>query len=336
MVPKYIQIAESIINDITKGKINHEDRIPSINELSEKKQVSRDTVEKAYKILRDRNMIYSVSRIGNFVNNNNIAELRPKIIFIINKPSSYKMEVYNAFSSAMGKAAYVNMYIYNCDEYLFIDFLKKNSNSYNYFVIMPHFKDQDEKHINYTPNVIREIEKIAKDKLIILDNSYSEISGSFTAIYQDYRKDIFYALQAGLKKIMKYEKIIFIYPKKSFFPYPKGTRQGLIDFCKKYKFEFEILDEIHNGIEFENKEIYITMEDNDLVDLMWQIRKKNKVIGIDVGIISYNDTPLKELLGITVISTDFKAMGESAAECILKNRITVFKNPFHYIERNSL
>lgn len=335
MVPKYIKIADSIIKDIVKGKINHEDRIPSINELSKKEQVSRDTVEKAYKILRDRNLIFSVSRVGNFVNTH-VTELRPKIIFLINKSSSYKMDVYNTFFNSIDKAAFVNMYLYNCDEYLFINFLKNNFSSYNYFVIMPHFKGEDTKHVNYTPNVIREIEKIPKDKLIILDNSFSEISGYFTAIYQDYRKDIFDALTAGLKKIIKYEKIIFIYPEKSLFPYPKGIQDGFIDFCKKYKFEFEISDKIYNGLEFEKKTIYITLEDNDLVHLMQQAGKKGKVIGVDVGVISYNDTQLKELLDITVISTDFKAMGESAAECILNNKIRVFKNPFHYIERNSL
>jgi len=335
IIPKYIQIADSITNDIASGKINHEERIPSINVLSEKNQVSRDTIEKAYKILRQRNLIFSVNGLGNFVNNK-IAESRTKIIFLVNKSSSYKIEVYNAFANSIGNAAYVNMYLYNCDESLFIDFLKKNSSNYNYFVIMPHFKDGDDKHVNYTPNVIREIEKISKDKLIILDNSYSEISGNFTGLYQDFRKDIFDALETGLKKIREYKKIILIYPEKSFFPCPKGVQQGFNDFCEKYQFKFEILDEIHNGLELENKEIYITVEDNDLVHLMQQIKEKNKVIGTDVGVISYNDTPLKALLGITVMSTDFRGMGESAADCILNNKTMVFKNPFHYIERNSL
>ncbi|WP_185965281.1 hypothetical protein [Flavobacterium franklandianum] len=40
----------------------------------------------------------------------------------------------------------------------------------------------------------------------------------------------------------------------------------------------------------------------------------------DVGVISYNETPLKALLGITVISTDFKGMGEAAAKIILDKK----------------
>jgi len=37
--------------------------------------------------------------------------------------------------------------------------------------------------------------------------------------------------------------------------------------------------------------------------------------GIDTGVISYNDTPMKKYVknGITVISTDFEMMGKTAA-----------------------
>lgn len=69
---------------------------------------------------------------------------------------------------------------------------------------------------------------------------------------------------------------------------------------------------------------------------MRQARKKKLILGKDIGIISYNETPLKELLGITVISTDFKVMGETAAYMVLKNKKEKVKNVFKYIERNSV
>jgi DNA-binding LacI/PurR family transcriptional regulator len=57
-----------------------------------------------------------------------------------------------------------------------------------------------------------------------------------------------------------------------------------------------------------------------------------------VGIISYNDTPLKEVLldGITAISTDFHKLGEQAALMILNRQKQQFDNPFYVIPRNSL
>lgn len=334
-IPKYIQVADSIANDIELGKIKRGQRIPSINELSDKNSISRDTIEKAYKILRDRNLIFSVKYIGNFVTNTD-SKSKIDVFFLINKPSSYKMEVYNAFVNSLGIKRHVNMYLYYCDETLFINALKKNINNYDYFVIMPHFRSIEKNHINYTPKVIKAIESIPKEKLVILDNSYTEISGTFTAIYQDYKEDIIHALEEGLDKLKEYSKIILVYPTKTIFPYPTRVSVGFIQFCEEHQFEFEILDEIYDDLEFESKEAYIIIEDSDLVNLIQQIREKNMVMGKDVGLISYNETPLKALLGITVVSTDFKKMGEVAAELVLSNKKEFIINPFRYIERNSL
>lgn len=334
-IPKYIQVADSITKDILNGKIKKEQRLPSINDLSDSCSMSRDTIEKAYKVLRERNLIYSVKGIGNFIIGND-SELKSSVFFLINKPSSYKMEVYNAFVNTIGTNADVDMCLYYCDETLFIKALKKNSNLYDYIVIMPHFKSKAQNHVSYTPKVIQAIENIPKEKLILIDNSYVEISGTFAAIYQDYKVDIMHALKEGLEKLKKYKKIILVYPNKLVFPYPTGILIGFIKFCEQYGFEFEILDKIYDDLEFEYKEAYITIEEEDLVHLVQQIREKNLVMGKDIGVISYNETPLKTLLGITVISTDFKRMGEAAARLVLSNKKEISKNPFNYIERNSL
>lgn len=334
-MPKFIQVAECISEDILNGNIKNKQRIPSINDLSDSSGLSRDTIEKAYKILRDRDLIFSVKGKGYFAINND-SEVKNTVFFLINKPSSYKMVVYNAFVNTIGNKADVDMYLYNCEEHLFINALKKNINSYNYFVIMPHFKNEAKNHVSYTPKVIKAIETIPKEKLIIIDNSYSEISGTFAVIYQDYKEDIIHALEESLTKLNKYKKIILVYPSKLVFPYPTGILDGFIKFCEQYDFKFEILDKIYDDMEFEPDEVYITIEEEDLAYLVQQIREKGLVMGKDVGVISYNETPLKALLGITVISTDFKAMGVEAAKLVLSNKKEISKNPFHYIERDSL
>lgn len=333
--PKYIQIADSISNDIFSGKIKNEQRIPSINELSNTCSLSRDTIEKAYRILRERDLIFSIKGIGNFVTIND-SESKMNVFFLINKPSSYKMEVFDAFVNTIGSRAHVDMCLYYCEEDLFINAINKNLNSYNYFVIMPHFKSKNLIHVCYTPEVIKTIDNIPKEKLIIIDNSYAEISGTLAAIYQDYKEDIIHALEEGLEKLKKYKKIFLVYPTKLAFPYPTGILTGFIKFCEQYGFEFEILEKIHDEQEFEYKEAYVTIEEEDLVNLVQQLRDKNLVMGEDIGVISYNETPLKALLGITVISADFKGMGVAAAELVLSNKKEISKNPFNYIERNSL
>ena len=89
-------------------------------------------------------------------------------------------------------------------------------------------------------------------------------------------------------------------------------------------------------MELNSRDVYITIEETDLVKLVQQVNAKKLTLGQDIGIISYNDTPLKSLLGITVISTDFKTMGETAAYMVLRDKKEKVKNVFKYIERNSV
>lgn len=333
--PKFIQIADFLATEILNEKIKNGQQMPSINELSSQNSISRDTAEKAYKILRDQKLIVSVMGSGNFVS---YAGPKSKfdVFFLINKPCTYKMEAYNAFVDTVGSKGHVNMYIYYCDEQLFINALKKNINNYNYFVIMPHFRNSRKTHINYTNRVLKAIETIPKDKLLILDNSYSEISGNFTAVYQDFREDIMYALTKAFAKLKKYKKIIMVFPTQALFPIPVGLLHGFKEFCQKYSLSYEVIEEVKSNLEFTSKEAYIVIDDNDLVQLVQQIKEKKLRIGADVGVVSYNETPLKALLDICVLSSDFKSMGQKAAELVLNNKKEFFKNPFGYIERSSL
>lgn len=333
--PKFIQVADSVAAEILGGKMKVGQKLPSINQLSSKNSISRDTAEKAYKILRDQKLIVSVTGSGNFVSYAG-ADTLFDVFFLINKPCSYKMEVYNSFVNTVGNKGHVNMYLYYCDEQLFINALKKNINNYNYFVIMPHFRDDKKKHVNYTNRVLKAIETIPKDKLLILDNSSEEVTGNFTAIYQDFKHDMIYALNEALDKLKNYKKIILVYHLQASFPYPIGLMHGFKEFCQDHAMDFEIIEEVTNDLKFESKDAYIIIDDNDLVSLIQQIKHKNRKLGIDVGIVSYNETPLKALLDISVLSTDFNAMGQKAAELILANKKESFKNPFGYIERNSL
>ena len=69
-VPKYKQIEQSISNDIINGKIKKGQRIPSIIVLSNSCSISKETVGKAYKILRQRNLIFPVFGKGYYVSDN--------------------------------------------------------------------------------------------------------------------------------------------------------------------------------------------------------------------------------------------------------------------------
>jgi hypothetical protein len=201
---------------------------------------------------------------------------------------------------------------------------------------MPHFKTDDLKHVSYTEEAVKAINRIPKDKLILMDNNNIKIEGDVIEIYQDFENDIFNALKEGLNKITKYSKLILVYPENLVYPYPRRILFGFRKFCIEYKIDFEVLNEIYDDIILRKGDLFITIEETDLVNLVNQIREKEFVLGVEIGVISYNDTPLKELLGITCISTDFKAMGETAARMILDKQKGKVKNPFNFIDRNSI
>jgi DNA-binding transcriptional regulator YhcF (GntR family) len=334
-VPKYQQIIDSIIDNISLGNLTMDQKIPSINMFSEEFYLSRDTVEKAYSILKERNIITSIRGKGYYISKTKLIS-KVNILFLVNKLSSYKMRTYNHFINAIGANSHTDLHIYHCDESLFLNLLDKNKSAYDYFIIMPHFKTEDLKHVSFTDNVLKALNKIPREKLIILDNIKPGIDGNSIEIYQDFENDIYNALKEGISKIKKYKKIMLIYPEKAVYPFPRRILHGFRKFCVEYKLDFEILEKVFDDMILKKGDLFITIEEADLVNLVKQVREDEFKLGSDIGVISYNDTPLKELLGITVISTDFKVMGETAANMILNKEKGKIKVPFNFIDRDSL
>lgn len=334
-VPKYQQIVDSVIENISKGNFNIDEKIPSINRFSEEFYLSRDTVEKAYSILKERNIITSIRGKGFYISRTKLIS-KVNILFLINKLSNYKLRTYNHFIDAIGANSHTDLHVYHCDETLFLNLIDKNKSAYDYFIIMPHFKTDDLKHVSFTDKALKALEKIPQQKLIILDNIKPEMNGALGEVYQDFENDIYGALNEGLTKIKKYQKIILVYPEKAVYPYPRRILHGFRKFCVEHNLDFEIIDKVYHDMILKKGDLFITIEEADLVNLVKQVREDEYILGSDIGIISYNDTPLKDLLGITVISTDFKVMGETVAQIILNKKKLKLKAPFNLIERDSL
>ena len=84
--------------------------------------------------------------------------------------------------------------------------------------------------------------------------------------------------------------------------------------------------------------MFINLMEEDLVILIEKLLATKMKVGKHVGVISYNETPLKKIIlnGITTISTDFEFMGKKAAELILNNSTDQCEVPFYVTERASL
>ncbi|MEK7718690.1 MAG: hypothetical protein AAB347_03645 [Bacteroidota bacterium] len=78
-------------------------------------------------------------------------------------------------------------------------------------------------------------------------------------------------------------------------------------------------------------------DDRDLEFLVRYSIEKQMVFGTEIGIVSYNEAPLKGIVatGITTISTDFAQMGKRMATMILGGKKEKIDNPFLLILRKS-
>ena len=326
--PKYMQIIKSLLLAIGKGKLKRGDKIPSINQLSEEYLLSRDTVEKAYKHLIRDGVLISVRGKGYFINRVDI-ETTVRILLVFNKISNYKKQIYNAFVENLGRNVNVDLHIHHSNVNIFKNLIKNSLGEYDYYVIMPHFYDKAEEAIDV-------LKLIPGEKLILLDKDVELNTKKHSSVFQNFEKDIVSALTEAIDLLKGYNKIILIFP--TIIPYPKEIIKGFRIFCIQQAQEHEIIYDFQENSAVTNNAAYVVIEENDLVNLIKKCREQQLTIGKDIGIISYNETPLKEILldGITTISTDHEQMGKTAAQLINENRKAIIKNPFTLIRRKSL
>ncbi len=324
--PKYKQIVRSIITDIERAVLKKNEQLPSISELSEEYYLARDTVEKAYRELKEQGHITAVQGKGFYINGKEHSKMR--ILLIFNKLSSYKKLIYYAFLKVLGDKATVDLQIHHYNARIFEEIIEKNLGKYNYYVIMPHFFPETDKSL-----ALKTIEKIPAEELIFLDKDLPEYNKPILSVYQDFENDIFDALESANDLLEKYQRLVLIFPSDG--NYPKEIVKGFRFFCINSNKEYTIKENAFDET-LQPKTAYVVVEETDLADLIKKARQTNYEIGHDIGIVSFNETTLKELLEITVITTDFETMGRTAAALLLDKKQIKIKNPFYIIRRKSL
>lgn len=324
--PKYKQIVQSIIVDIERGKLKSGAQLPSISEMSEQYYLARGTVEKSYRELRERGFINSVQGKGYYVLSREYDKL--KILLVFNKLSSYKKEIYYAFLDALGNRASVDLYIHHYNAELFRQIIKRNLGKYNYYVVMPHFATS-------TPQeeYLSVLRTIPPDELVLLDKDLPDLKYDCLAVYQDFACDIGESLDSAAPDLVKYSRMRMIIPSDD--NYPIEIDQGFRHFCAYNDKESAVRENARDEV-MQPGTCYVVVRETDLVELVKKIRQTPYLLGRDIGIISFNETPLKELLNMTVITTDFPHMGRTTAMMLLEGKREKVRNPFTIIRRGSI
>ncbi|UCS93371.1 GntR family transcriptional regulator [Echinicola marina] len=319
---KYKKIVNHVIDGINRGEFKLGDWIPSINEFRKKYASSRDTVFAGLSDLKARGIIDSKPGTGYFVASTKV-ETRKHIFLLFNEFNEFKEDLYNAFMGSIKKGDTVDLYFHNYNRKVFETLLTDAIGKYTTYVIMTgKFKG------------IEQLLSPIADKVYLLDHFESKLQGKYPSVAQNFEKDTYEALSSGLEHILKYKRILMV---QSHEKEPLERYDGLQRFCLQFGLEHQYLNRIADE-KIKVGDLYVLVDDRDMVKLIKQSELQKIKLGSEFGIISYNDTPLKEILrgGITTLSTDFRKMGDTMARLIYQNGIETIENPWKLTLRKSI
>ena len=331
-IPVYKQVISQIEQKIISGEYAPGDLLPSMNELSAQLEISKETIKKGYAILRDKGVIESRQGKGFYVRG--IEKERPlRILLLFDKLSSYKQVLFQSFMDKIGGDAEVTIRIHNQNLDVFEFFIDEDVDNFDYYVVTPHFALDELSQ----KRMLKLLKRFPNRKLILVDRMVDELQGNYGAVYQDFSSDIAHALDDGIDKLRSFSKLnVMIMPNSL---YSEQIRPAVDRFCKSNGLEVEF----HYQVSEENirgNEVYLMLNsqhDSGLLSFSRIATGLGLKIGEDISVISYNDSPLNEIIlnGLTAVSTDFQQMGAIAAQMILDKAMHKVKCDFRMVRRST-
>lgn len=322
--PKYQQVMNSIIKAIDNNELKVGDKIASVNEVSESTGIAKKTVVQAFEQLKKAGIINSVQYKGYFVASRN-TQSKHNIFVLFNNFSAYKEEIYESIKESLGYEGIVDIFFHHDNKAVFDTLVEKSAGRYTEYIIMP-ISDKE---------IQKSLQRLPKDKVYILDLGYTDFGQEYPSVCQYFEDDIYEALKQGIQNIKKYKKLVLVMGSASKYN-TSYTEKGFIKFCKEFGFRNEKLEHLKKRMP-QKGELFIVVEDADLVNLVKKTIETSLKLGKDIGIISYNDIPFKEIVanGIATISTDFEQMGRNIIDIILHKKKDHIRNPCRLIDRKS-
>ena len=330
-IPMYKQVIEHIETSIMNGELKPGDPLPSMKELASTFGVSKETIKKAYVTMVKRGLLVSHQGVGFFIRKK-VSDKKVKVLLMVNNLSAYKQLFINAFLETLGKSTEAHILIHNQDVDLLRYYLDQSLGKYDFYIVMPHFS-RDE---NTTQKVIRQLSRIPARQLILADNMIESYHGNFGAVYQDFNEGLTYALTELLDDLRAYPRLDMFTLANCL--YGDIAELAVARFCDKNNYHASFHHELSPKYIRKNQVcLFYNHIDQVMLQLNEIAEQKGLMIGKDIKVISYNDTPVCKLLcgGITTISTDFVKMGRLCAEMVRTGELTKIKCEFKVTRRRT-
>jgi len=317
------KIVNAIIESIREKHLLVGDPLPSVNEMSQNLNYARETVVKAYKILKDRGLVTSKRGLGYFVSNDKV-DNKLNIALVLYGFQAFQQEFYNTFRKTLGDDYQIDVFFHHNNYDMYRSIMKNIKHRYGMYVVAP---IQSEKALSA-------LSKLPKDKLLIIDR-YQFLGDEVSSISQEFEISLSLVFEELEKSIKQYERIVLYYRDDT--DYPEGIYTAFLKFCREHQMEPEVYKEYEKAHLVKNS-FYFTLGDSDLWRLLKDAKQRDLKIGSDLGILSHNDSPVKEIIegGITTFSTDFNTMAVKAANSIIHSKKLKEIIPCLLIKRNSL
>lgn len=316
---KVTQLADLISQAISMREFLEGDSLPSINELSRRYGVSRDTVFKAFSDLRERGIIDSTPRKGYFVTGQ-----VTNVLLLLDQYTPFKETLYNSFAKHLPVNYKVDLLFHQYNERLFSTIVRESVGKYNKYVVMNFDNERFSASLN----------KISPARLLLLDFGKFE-KERYSYVCQDFDESFYGALQRLDDRFSSYRKFVFLFP--SSLKHPQSSKDYFFRFCQDYNLSGSVEEDVEN-LKVEKDTAYLAIKQQDVVKVVKQGRLAGLKCGRDFGLLAYNDIPSYEVIdeGITALTIDWQQMGNEVARFVLDNVVVQKYLPTEVRLRNSL
>jgi DNA-binding transcriptional regulator YhcF (GntR family) len=320
---KHEQLVQGITNAIDEKLLTTGDILPSVNNMIKEIGFARETIVKAYSDLKNRGIIESKNRLGYFVTNKD-TEQTLKVALMMYAYDTFQELFYSSFRKELGNKVHVDVFFHHGNIEVFETMFNHIKGKYGMYVVSPI------PHSKTAPL----LQSLPLNKFLMFDR-HEPLEGDFCYVTQEFRQASYDAFVALHEPISKFDEIHYYYDPASITPIQ------ILQSFKKFLKDFNIKGKVHTAYvqgSVTKGKIYFTVNNNELYSIIKDCKMKGLVIGKDVGILTHDDEPVKEIIadGITTYSTDFAMMGKKAAQYVLTREKVQETIPSVLIRRNSL
>ncbi len=323
-IPKYRQIINSIELSLRNGELKRGDRIPSLNELCKEHGLSQDTVIVAYNELKKRGIVTSTVGKGYYILDDRL-DAQHRVFLLFDKLTAYKEILYGSFKEALKGEATERIFFHHNNPQIFRTLIETSLGQFTDYIVMP-IADED---------ALTALKMLNQDRVYILDQGRSRFGNQYPGVYQNFEKDVHDVFTDNIDLVDKYDRAVIVIREQR--GHYGEIVAGLRKFCGEHSIQMAV-ESNAGSLCPERGSLYLVVDDRDLVTIVKKTAACEMKLGSDVGVISYNESPLKEVIGngIATISTDFAQMGKSIARMVINGKRKHIDNPFAMINRASI